>query len=135
LLIISIIVYTFLANPEAGTQQTISWVLWNGSFSAIGAAAALAHPLAVLTAFVAAPITSLNPLIAAGWFAGFVQAFFRRPNVSDFDTLSEDVTNVKGFWSNKVTRILLVVLLANIGSSLGTLIGGADVIRLFFENL
>ncbi|RWZ55333.1 TraB/GumN family protein [Halobacillus fulvus] len=135
ILIISIIAYTFYANPEAGAQQSISWILWNGSFSAIGAAAALAHPFAVLTAFVAAPITSLNPLIAAGWFAGFVQAYFRRPNVSDFENLSEDVTSVKGFWNNKVTRILLVVVLANIGSSLGTLIGGADVLRLFFENL
>ncbi|WP_281976074.1 TraB/GumN family protein [Halobacillus litoralis] len=134
-LILSIILYTFWANPAAGTQQTISWVLWNGSFSAIGAAAALAHPLAVVTAFVLAPITSLNPLIAAGWFAGIVQAYFRRPNVADFETLSDDVTSVKGFWNNKVTRILLVVVLANIGSSLGTFIGGADVIRLFIENL
>ncbi|WP_422166495.1 TraB/GumN family protein [Halobacillus sp.] len=135
ILIISIIVYTFMANPEAGTQQTISWVLWNGSFSAIGTAAAMAHPLAVLAAFVAAPITSLNPLIAAGWFAGIVQAYFRRPKVSEFETLSEDVTSLKGFWRNRVTRILLVVLLANVGSSLGTFIGGADVLRLFFENL
>ncbi|MCA0969790.1 TraB/GumN family protein [Halobacillus litoralis] len=135
LMIISIIAYTFIANPEAGAQQSLSWVLWNGSFSAIGAAAALAHPVAILTAFIAAPITSLNPLIAAGWFAGFVQAYFRRPNVSDFDNLSEDVTSVKGFWNNKVTRILLVIVLANLGSSLGTIIGGADVLRLFFENL
>jgi pheromone shutdown-related protein TraB len=134
LIIISIIAYTFIANPEAGTQQTISWVLWNGSLSAIGAAVALAHPLAILTALIAAPITSLNPLIAAGWFAGFVQAYFNRPSVADFEALSDDVTNVKGFWRNKVTRILLVVVLANIGSSLGTLIGGADIIRLFFEN-
>jgi len=135
ILIISIIVYTFMANPEAGTQQTISWVLWNGTFSAIGTAAAMAHPLAVLAAFVAAPITSLNPLIAAGWFAGIVQAYFRRPKVSEFETLSEDVASLKGFWRNRVTRILLVVLLANVGSSLGTFIGGADVLRLFFENL
>ncbi|MBH0228599.1 TraB/GumN family protein [Halobacillus yeomjeoni] len=134
-IILSIIAYTFYANPAAGAQQTISWVLWNGSFSAIGAAAAFAHPLAVVTAFIAAPITSLNPLIAAGWFAGFVQAYFKRPNVSDFETLSDDVTSVKGFWNNKVTRILLVVVLANVGSSLGTLIGGADVIRLFIENI
>lgn len=135
LLILSIILYTFIANPAAGAQQTISWVLWNGSFSAIGAAAALAHPVVILTAFIMAPITSLNPLIAAGWFAGIVQAYFRRPNVADFETLSDDVTSVKGFWDNKVTRILLVVVLANLGSSLGTFIGGADVIRLFFENL
>ncbi|QOR66605.1 TraB/GumN family protein [Cytobacillus suaedae] len=133
--ILAIIAYTFIANPTAGVQQTISWVLWNGSFSALGAALAFGHPLAILTAFVAAPITSLNPLLAAGWFAGLVQAYFRRPNVADFESLSEDVFSLKGFWNNKVTRILLIVTLSNLGSSLGTFIGGADVIRLFFENL
>lgn len=135
LLIIAVIAYTFMANPSAGLQQSISWVLWNGSFSAIGAALALGHPLSIIAAFVAAPITSLNPLIAAGWFAGIVQAFMRRPSVGDFETISEDVTSVKGFWSNKVTRILLIVVLANLGSMLGTVIGGADVVRLFLENL
>lgn len=135
IIILAIIAYTFFMNPSAGIQQTISWVIWNGSLSAIGTAVALGHPLAILTAFIAAPITSLNPLLAAGWFAGFVQAFIRRPNVSDFESLSEDVFSVKGFWKNKVTRVLLVIVLANIGSSLGTFIGGADVIRLFIENL
>lgn len=135
LLILAIIGYTFYANPSAGIQQTISWVLWNGSFSAIGTAIAFGHPLAILTAFIAAPITSLNPLIAAGWIAGFVQAYVRRPNVRDFESLSGDVFTLKGFWNNKVTRILLVVVLANLGSTLGTFIGGADVIRLFLENL
>ncbi|GIN63560.1 conjugal transfer protein TraB [Robertmurraya siralis] len=134
IVILAIIAYTFLANPDAGLQQTLSWVLWHGCLSAIGAAMALGHPLAIVTAFIAAPITSLNPLLAAGWFAGFVQAFFSKPNVSDFETLTEDVFSVKGFWSNKVTRVLLVIVFANLGSSLGTFIGGADVIRLFFEN-
>lgn len=135
IIILGIIVYTFLANPSAGWQQTLSWVLWNGSLSAVGTALAFGHPLAILTAFIAAPLTSLNPLLAAGWFAGFVQAYFRRPNVNDFENLSEDVFSIKGFWNNKVTRVLLVVVLANLGSSLGTIIGGADVIRLFFQNV
>ncbi|WP_226037589.1 TraB/GumN family protein [Aquibacillus saliphilus] len=135
LLIISVIAYTFYANPSAGIQQTLSWVLWNGSFSAIATAIALGHPLAIVTAFIAAPITSLNPLIAAGWFAGIVQALVRKPSVADFETLSEDVYNLKGFWGNKVTRILLIVVLANLGSVVGTMIGGADVIRLFLENV
>lgn len=134
-LIVGVIAYTFYTNPAAGIDQTVSWVLWNGSVSAIGAAIALGHPLAILTAFVAAPITSLNPLIAAGWFAGFVQAYIRKPNVGDFEKLAGDVFTVKGFWSNKVTRILLLIVLTNLGSSLGTFIGGADVLRLFFENL
>ncbi|MGF3102884.1 TraB/GumN family protein [Rossellomorea sp. DUT-2] len=134
-MILAVIAYTFISNPAAGIQQGISWILWNGGFSALGVAIGLGHPLAILTAFVAAPFTSLNPLLAAGWFAGFVQAYFRRPNVGDFDSLSEDVLSVKGFWRNKVTRILLIVVLANLGSTLGTVIGGADVVRLFLENL
>lgn len=135
LIILSIIGYTFYANPAAGMQQTMSWILWNGSLAAIGTAIAFGHPLAIVTAFVVAPLSSLNPLMAAGWFAGIVQAFFRRPSVSDFETLREDVFNVKGFWRNKVTRILLVVTLANIGSTLGTVIGGSDVVRLFIQTI
>ena len=133
--IIAIIAYTFYTNPSAGLQQTMSWILWHGSFAALGTAIAFGHPLAIVTAFVAAPITALDPITAAGWFAGTVQAYFRRPSVKDFETLSEDVFSFKGFWKNKVTRVLLVVVLANIGSSLGTFIGGADVIRLFIKHL
>ncbi|TCJ01283.1 TraB/GumN family protein [Cytobacillus praedii] len=133
--IIAIIAYTFNTNPSAGLQQTLSWVLWHGAFAALGTAIAFGHPLAILTAFIAAPITALDPITAAGWFAGTVQAYFRRPSVKDFETLSEDVFSFKGFWQNKVTRVLLVVVLANIGSSLGTFIGGADVIRLFIKHL
>ena len=134
-LILAVILYTFIANPSTGLQQTISWFLWNGSLSAIGTAIAFGHPLAIITAFIAAPITSLTPLLAAGWFAGIVQAYIRRPSVRDFETLAEDVFHVKGFWNNKVTRVLLVVILANLGSSIGTFIGGADVIRLFFKHI
>jgi len=135
IIILSIIAYTFYANFDAGVQQSISWILWNGSFSALGAAVAFGHPLTIITAFVAAPITSLNPLIAAGIVAGLVQAYIQKPNVRDFENVPEDVFSIKGFWKNKVTRILLIVLLANLGSTLGTFIGGLDVVRLFFENL
>lgn len=135
LMIVAIIAYTFIANPSAGFDQAISWFLWTGSLAAVGAAVAFGHPLAVLSAFVAAPFTALHPLIAAGWVSGIVQAYIRRPNIGDFETLSEDVFSIKGFWDNKVTRVLLVVVLTNLGGSLGTFIGGADVIRVFFNNL
>ncbi|MCM3761388.1 TraB/GumN family protein [Alkalihalobacillus oceani] len=135
IMILAVIAYTFFANPAAGLQQTVSWILWNGSFAALGAAIAFGHPLTILTAFVVAPISSLNPLIAAGWFAGFVQAYFRRPNVGDLESLADDVVSVKGFWQNKVTRILLIIIFTNIGSTLGTIVGGTDVIRVFLENL
>ncbi|RDW16753.1 TraB/GumN family protein [Oceanobacillus chungangensis] len=135
LLIIAMVAYTFISNPVAGMQQATSWILWHGALSALGVAIALGHPIAILTAFVMAPISALDPLTAAGWFAGFVQAYFSKPTVRDFERLSEDVFSFKGFWKNKVTRVLLVVVFANIGSSLGTFIGGADVVRLFIDNL
>lgn len=135
LIIFGMIGYTFYANPAAGVHQTLSWILWNGSFAAIGAAIAFGHPLTILTAFAVAPLSSLNPLMAAGWFAGIVQAYVHRPSVEVFEKLAEDVFTVKGIWTNKVTRILLVVTLTNLGSTIGTMIGGAEVIRLFIENI
>ena len=134
-LIVGIIGYTFYLNRDAGIRQSVAWILWNGSFSAIGAIAAFGHPLTVVTAFLAAPLSSLNPMLAAGWAAGVVEALIRRPNVQDFEDLSEDMASFKGFWKNKVTRVLLVVALTNVGSSLGTFIGGANVLRLFFETI
>lgn len=134
-LIVALIAFTFFLNPAAGMDQAISWILWTGITAAIGAAAAMGHPLAILSAFLAAPITTLHPLLAAGWVSGIVQAYIKRPSVADFETLSEDVFSLKGFWRNKFTRVLLVIILTNIGGSFGTFIGGADVIRTFLNNL
>lgn len=133
--IIILIISTFTFDAPAGLDGVVAWILWNGSFSALGALLALAHPLSILTAFVVAPLTSLNPLLAAGWFAGLTEATVRKPKVEDFETLSTDLSKVSGFWKNSVTRVLLVVVFANIGSTVGTLIGGAEVIRLFIRTV
>lgn len=134
-LLVALLAITFYNNPAAGIDGTISWVLWTASLGAIGAALAFGHPLAILTAFVGGPVGALHPLLAAGWFSGLMQAYIRRPNVGDFETLSKDVFTLKGFWDNKVTRVLLVVVLTNIGTSAGNIIGGADIIRLFLKNI
>lgn len=135
ILLVVLLAITFYNNPAAGIDGTISWVLWTASLGAIGAALAFGHPLAILTAFVGGPVGALHPLLAAGWFSGLMQAYVRRPNVGDFETLSKDVFTLKGFWDNKVTRVLLVVVLTNLGTAAGNIIGGADVIRLFLKNL
>lgn len=134
ILIVALIVITFFTNPSAGFDQALSWILWTGSMAAVGAAVALGHPLAILAAFVTAPVTALHPILASGWFSGLAQAYIKRPTIADFEKLSEDVFTIKGFWRNKVTRVLLVVVLTNLFGSLGTFIGGADVIRVFFKN-
>ncbi len=135
IIIIAIIVSTFSVDKNTGIDQIISWVLWNGTLSAIGAAIAFGHFLSILTAFLVAPITSLNPLLAAGWFAGITEAFIRKPSVEDFENLTQDIFTIKGFWKNRVTKILLVVILANLGSVIGTWVGGADVIRMFIRTI
>ncbi|MGC9321403.1 MAG: TraB/GumN family protein [Kosmotogaceae bacterium] len=132
--IISLIVSTIIVNRDAGIDQILSWILWNGSLSALGTIAALGHPLSILTAFLVAPVSSLNPLLAAGWFAGLVEALVRKPKVSDFENLNEDVNSFKGFWKNRVTKVLLIVVFANVGSSVGTFIGGAEVVRIFIKS-
>ena len=112
-------------GTEHSLQSIYIWLLVNGTLSALGSAIALAHPLTIIASFLAAPLTSLNPLIAAGWVAGLVQACVRKPIVADFEGLPEAIKTVKGFWTNPVTKILLVVALANLGSVLGTWIAGA----------
>lgn len=129
--ILALILYGFTRGQATGWEQVKTWILWNGSFSALGTLLAFGHPLSILTAFVVAPISSLNPFLAAGWFAGLMEAKMRRPSVADFQNLAEDATTVRGFWRNKVTRVLLVVIFANIGSTIGTFVGGMDI----FQNL
>jgi len=133
--VVLLILSTFFMNKDAGTKQIMSWILWNGTLSALGTMVAIGHPLSILTAFLAAPISSLNPLIAAGWFAGLVEVLIRRPNVKEFENIAEDISTIKGFWRNKVIRVLLVVVFANLGSVLGTVISGTDIIRLFVNSL
>ncbi|MBR0462398.1 MAG: TraB/GumN family protein [Erysipelotrichaceae bacterium] len=132
-LIIFMIVYTLINNREVGLEQIKSWILWNGTLSAFGTLLALGHPLSILTAFIMAPITSLNPLLAAGWFAGLVEAIVRKPKVRDFEDIAVDTATVKGFWKNRVTRILLIVVFANIFSSIATFISGAGILSSFLQ--
>jgi pheromone shutdown-related protein TraB len=97
------------------------WFLVHGILSAVGAAIARGHPLSILTAFMAAPFTSLEPFFAPGWFAGLVEAKLRKPVVKDFQDLSK-IESMRGFFKNKVIRLLMVVALANLGSIIGTII-------------
>jgi pheromone shutdown-related protein TraB len=109
-------------GTQTGANMVAYWLLVNGVLAGIGALIALAHPLTILSSVLAAPLTSLNPMIAAGWVSGLVEAFSRKPKVIDFENLQEDIHSLRGFWRNKITRILLVVVFTNVGSSLGTFV-------------
>lgn len=94
------------------------WALATGGASALGTLLAAGHPLSILTAFVLAPLTTLHPLLGIGMFTGLVEVYFRKPRVSDLQNLSTDVSSLKGFYRNRVTRTLLVFLLSSLGASI-----------------
>ena len=119
-----------MEGKDAGTDMIWIWVAANGIFAGLGAVLAMAHPYTIVSAVLAAPLTSLNPMIAAGWVSGLVEAFSRKPKVRDLEAIPKDIVSIKGFWRNSVTRILLVVIFTNLGSSLGTMIAVPMMLKL-----
>ncbi len=109
-------------------DNAVFWVLANGLPAMLGAAIALAHPLTVLGAFVAAPLTSLTPVIGAGYVAAFAQTYLRPPLVSELHDVMSDMRIPRKWWSNRLLRIFLVFFLTNLGSSIGTFVGGAEIL-------
>jgi pheromone shutdown protein TraB len=92
-----------------------------GILSAIGVLVARGHPLSALTAFSLAWFGFLHPFLAIGWLAGLVEAHFRPPTTDDFKTIMKAETLTE-LMKNKLFRILLVVMLANLGSMIGTFV-------------
>ena len=117
----------FSRSPELGWQLVTLWVLINGGLAALGALIARAHPLTILSAMVAAPLTSLNPAVAAGMVTGLVESWLRKPKVSDLERLRDDATTLKGWFKNPATRILLVFFFSNLGSAIGTWVAGFQI--------
>jgi len=121
----------FYSGSQASLRMITWWALITASFSALGALILLAHPLTILAAALAAPITTLHPLLAAGWIAGLTEATFRKPQVRDFLALADDIVSVRGFFRNKITRLLLLVAVVNLTTSIGTFVSIPVILRLF----
>ncbi|MCD6153180.1 MAG: TraB/GumN family protein [Syntrophobacterales bacterium] len=119
----------FHSGAEASLNMIKWWVSVNGILAGLGALLVLAHPITIAASVAAAPLTSLNPMVAAGWVAGLVEVSIRKPQVKDFIDLRGDISTVRGFWHNKITRILLLVVFVNLGSSIGTFIAIPLMIR------
>ncbi len=128
-LVLSMFYVGYQRSPDLGWQLVLTWIIINGGLSAFGAALALAHPLSVMSAFFAAPITSLNPTIGAGMVVGLVESVLRKPKVIDFENLRDDVAHLKKWWKNRVVRVFLIFFFANVGSAIGTYVAGASIVH------
>lgn len=127
-LILTGFVIGFIRGPDLGWQVVLDWLIINGGFAGLGGILALGHPLTILAAALGAPFTTLNPLIGVGFIAAAVQLWLRKPLVSDFTTLRKDVQTLKGWYRNRVGRVLLVFVLTTIGSATGTWVAGARIV-------
>lgn len=127
IIIILLVLGFFIGGKDTGVSNIWLWIIWNGSLAAIGTLLALGNPITIIAAFCTAPLTSLCPLVGVGFVTGIIQAVIAKPKVSDMETLQDDVT-LRGFYTNRILKVLLVFVLSSLGSSIGTFIGGADVL-------
>ncbi len=128
LIVMGLVGFALFNNDEIDVVKMLTvWTLFNAAFAALGCILARGHPLAILTAALASPITSLNPALAAGWFAGYVQLRISEPTTEDLQLFLKG-TSIGGFWSNRAGRVLLVTALTNLGSMLGAWFAAAGFI-------
>lgn len=117
-----------------GLQELLyAWILPNSIVAALFTAIAGGRLLTILTAFIASPITSLNPTIGAGVIAAPVEAWLRRPTVEDCEGVGEAIMTLKGAYGNRFTRVLLVFVGATLGSALGGYIGAFWVAKILLS--
>jgi pheromone shutdown-related protein TraB len=122
LILLLVVAGFFFGGSEQGFGMIKLWVFTTMICTALATVLAMAHPLTVLVAALVAPLTTLHPALASGWFAGLSEAYLKKPKVSDFETIHNDILRISGWYRNPITRILLVVMFANLGSTVGVFI-------------
>lgn len=117
---------------NVGAELILQWVLFTGGLGALGCLLAGGHPLSVVTAFVAAPLKPFHPGVPAGTFSALVEAWIRKPIYADFLDLRDDVQSLRGWYRNRVARVLVNFMLTNLGTAIGVWIGGARILSKVF---
>lgn len=110
---------------DVGSDLLLQWVLATGVLGALGCAIAGGHPLSIVVAFLASPITPLHPALASGMLSALTEAWVRKPTYADFMAMRDDVQTVRGWWRNRVVRVLLIFFLTNLGTMIGVWVGGS----------
>ena len=114
----------YTGGVDVGSDLVVQWVLATGLLGALGCALAGGHPLSIVAAFIASPLTPLHPALASGTVSALVEASLRKPTYADFMALRDDVQTVRGWWKNRVARVLLNFFLTSLGTAIGVWTGG-----------
>lgn len=122
----------YRGGVDVGADLIVQWVLATGLLGALGCAIAGGHPLSILAAFISSPLTPLHPALASGTVSAFVEAAMRKPTHADFMALRDDVQTVRGWWKNRVARILLNFFLTSLGTAIGVWTGGLRMVGKLF---
>lgn len=125
----------FYSDGKTSMNMVFMWSAITAACAGVGALIMLAHPLTILASALSAPIATIHPLIATGWIAGLVEATLRKPKVRDFLALKDDISSVRGFFRNKITRLLILVVFVNLTTSVGTLVAIPVVMKYFFTRV
>lgn len=112
-----------------GGALVLYWSLITGLGGALGCIAAGGHPLSILAAFLASPLTPLHPALSAGMVSAYVEAWIRKPTYADFMRLRDDTGSLGGWWRNRVARTLLNFMLTNMGTALAVWVAGFTLIH------
>ena len=121
-IIASIVLVGYFAGIEKAGQLSLQWVMFTGGGAMLGAIIAGGHPLTILVALVMAPFTGLTPLIGVGFFTALTQVYVRPPRVSEMETLTDDIWQVRRWWKNRVTRVILCFLCPGIPAIIGKIL-------------
>ncbi len=125
LLVLAIVALVLVVAQSShnGLQAAVIWFFVTGGLSALGVLLAGGHPLSALTALMVAWLTTLIPFIAAGWFAGMVEAWKIKPTVADLKRLAQ-ADSFKQMMQNRLGKVILVTALSNLGAMTGVIIAG-----------
>jgi pheromone shutdown-related protein TraB len=132
LIIFVAIGYAFHRNTALGTEALLTWVLCTGVLGGLGALIAGGHPLSVIASAIAAPLKPIRMAIPAGAIGALTEVWIRKPKVSDFESMRDDIGHWRGWWRNRVVRVFLLFMLVNLGTMLGEYIAGVHILKSLF---
>ena len=114
---------------DLGARLVLDWIVITAIGGAIGSALAGGHPLSILAAAAASPITPLVPALSSGMVSAFTEAWLRKPTYEDMLRLREDTNTLRGWWRNRFARVFVNFVLANLGTSLAVWVAGANLLH------